>query len=123
MNSLTDTSLRTALNYARTRAHLDAPDDFCETCIEDTPLAYNNASDMHTITYLRRVAAEVDHETVDRYGEIEVRNRVEAAYETAFWEFCAAPTDCEICTSPSEFGKCGHEEYGEPCPARSDDDV
>lgn len=107
---------------ARERARDDAPTEFCSMCVHDTPLAYENASDIHTINFLddaaeavaRRIA-EIDGELTDTWW---VRDELVEAYRDAYFMACPDADDCEVCSNPAAYSGCGHERIGEECPVR-----
>jgi hypothetical protein len=105
---------------ARERAREDAPADFCEACVDDTPLAYLNASDAHTVKWMdncvQSIAAHIvgiDAALTDTWH---IRSELTEAYRQAYFRACADPGACDVCRDDE--AECGHARHGEVCPAR-----
>lgn len=122
---------------ARERARRDAPEAFCGMCTDPTPLAMESARDVHTVKHIRKTAQAVHQRLVQLDGrdldEIQadeenlgfedlwwIKDALVEAYRQAFYEACVEPSECEICTNPEAFDRCGHLETGDSCPARPD---
>ena len=83
-------------NIARDIATDDAPKNWCMHCVNETPLAYNNASDLRTIKAMRQLVddvCELLNEGDDPY--FWVRQELYEAYENAYYNACADLNECE----------------------------
>ena len=116
-----DSALTRGVHIARERARIDAPVDFCAMCVDDTPLAYANASDVHTVRFMDRAVdavcekiERIDGPLTDKWW---VRSIMVEAYREAYFGACAEPAECEVCTNRDHYDECGHDRHGEECPA------
>lgn len=107
-------------------ARQDAPPDYCSMCLDSTPLAYENASDLGTIRQMRHIVGEaVTLIGFTEHGDMEfdpgeydwVSATLNTTYITEYFARCAKPRDCEVCRDDT-IEKCGHWEHGDDCPQR-----
>jgi hypothetical protein len=104
------------------RAREDAPDEFCRACVNSTPLAYENASDHGTVALVNAtgeaVAARIEEVGGDLTDRWWIKADLQDAYVDAFCDACADPSECEVCSNPDAYENCGHDRFGQVCPAR-----
>lgn len=95
--------------------------DVCEACVENTPLAVEWASDVPKAAAFNDAVSDAE-DAVERLGTDPhwVRRELAEAYEAGFRDASGDPTDCMVCrdAAADDDLECGHDESGEPCPAR-----
>lgn len=121
--------LDVAERLSRERAIEDAPHEgktmpVCSACVNETPMALSNASDVHSVSHIDRLSqatsrrlGEIGADFHDRYL---IHGELVDTYIDAYYEACAAPEKCEICRFPDSYDECGHEMYGDVCPVRGE---
>lgn len=119
-------ALTRGMQMARQRAEEDAPDEFCRACVDATPLAFENASDAHTVRFIEDASdavaeriVELGEDLTDRFW---VRQEMQDEYVNTYYDACADPEDCEVCQHPEAYDECGHERHLGPgeCPVRGE---
>lgn len=97
--------------------------DLCGACTEDTPISGEWGPWMGKKRKFDRLVSAVE----ERVAEIDpdddglwVQADLSGTYLDAFRAAGVDPEDCAVCTHQivSEGEECGHERYGEVCPAR-----
>lgn len=115
-----------AESLASERGKDDAPNDVCGACMDVTPLAYENASDVGTITFmdgLREATRKaVEHATAGQDDGWWVTAEVNDAYIDAFYRACGDVSACWVCRDATVDPdmECGHVRHDEPCPLETE---
>lgn len=93
----------------------------CAMCVETTPLARENASDVPKANTVEETIADAEA-AIEALGDDDpywVHGELADAYIEAYRAACVAPADCMVCTDAARDGdiECGHTRYGDACPA------
>lgn len=91
----------------------------CSMCTENTPLAYENASDGPKVSVFEDTVADAEA-AIDQLGEDTtwVRGELADAYTEAYHDELDGPETCYMChmARAEEEVECGHTRAGETCP-------
>jgi len=126
-------SVEKILNSAKAHmneiAEMYAPEHICPDCLHhQTPLAYENASDIHCIKRVESVTDDAIelmtflvhglYEGLEKHDEeMWVETELLDYFEDRYFKYAATPDNCDICRHESH---CGHTWYNEECPVEKE---